>query len=220
MILPGHKLRFAWKFDRAILPSMKTVLALLGATTLVLSASGQSFLFPPMPDNWGPTQQGVRVSLSLDKSTYAVGETIYLFIKAQIVSAERPLYAVPDRPTSIKNVPVARAFHLTILDEKGRIVGNDEPSNLEYIASGSSGPLECPAPLEVGRVYELGRPADRKHNLVPTLPGTYRLIATWSPYPASDPTCDNSGAASDSQELRSFVTVSSVPITIHITGNP
>jgi hypothetical protein len=199
---------------------MKTVLALLGATTLVLSASGQSFLFPPMPDNWGPTQQGVRVSLSLDKSTYAVGETIYLFIKAQIVSAERPLYAVPDRPTSIKNVPVARAFHLTILDEKGRIVGNDEPSNLEYIASRSSVPLECPAPLEVGRVYELGRPADRKHNLVPTLPGTYRLIATWSPYPASDPTCDNSRAASDSQELRSFVTVSSVPITVHITGNP
>ena len=197
---------------------MKTVLALLGATTLGLSASGQSS--PPTPDNWGPTQQGVRVSLSLDKSTYAVGETIYLLIKAQIVSAERPLYAVPDRPTFIKNVPVARAFHLTILDEKGRIVANDEPSNLEYIASGSSGPLECPAPLEVGRVYELGRPADRKHNLVPTLPGTYRLIAMWSPYPASDPPCDNSRATSDSQELRSFVTVSSVPVTIHITGNP
>ena len=197
---------------------MKTVLALLGAATLGLSASGQSS--PPTPDNWGPTQQGVRVSLSLDKSTYAVGEAIYLFIKAQIVSAERPLYAVPDRPTSIKNVPVARAFHLTILDEKGRIVANDEPSNLEYIASGSSGPLDCPVPLEVGRVYELGRPADRKHNLVPTLPGTYRLIATWSPYPASDPPCDNSRATSDSQELRSFVTVSSVPVTIHITGNP
>ena len=196
---------------------MKTVLALLGATILGLSASGQSS--PPTPDNWGPTQQGVRVSLSLDKSTYAVGETMYLFIKAQIVSAEHPLYAVPDRPTSIKNVPVARAFHLTILDEKGRIVANDKSSNLEYIASGSSGPLDCPAPLEVGRVYELGRPADRKHNLVPTLPGTYRLIATWSPYPASDPPCENSRATSDS-ELRPSVTVSSVPVTIHITGNP
>lgn len=197
---------------------MKTVLALLGSTVLGLSASGQSF--PPRPDNWGSTQQGVRVSLSLDKSTYAVGETIYLFIKAQIVSAERPLYAVPDRPVFIKNVPVARAFHLTILDEKGRIVGNDEPSNLEYIASGSSGPLQCPTPLEVGHVYELGRPADRKHNLVPTLPGTYRLIATWSPYPTSDPPCDNSRVTSDSQELRSFVTVSSMPVTIHVTENP
>ncbi len=197
---------------------MKMVLALLGSTALGLSASGQNL--PPGPDNWGPTQQGVRVSLSLDKSTYAVGETIYLFIKAQIVSAERPLYAVPDRPTYIKNVPVADAFHLTILDEKGRIVGNGEPSNLEYIASGSSGPLECPAPLERGRVYELGRPADRKHNLVPTLPGTYRLIATWSPYPASDPPCGNSGATSDSPELRSFVTVSSLPVAIHVTGNP
>ena len=197
---------------------MKTVLALLVPTVLGLSASGQSL--PPRPDNWGPTQQGVRVSLSLDKSTYAVGEPIYLFIKAQIVSAERPLYAVPDTPTFIKNVPVARAFHLTILDEKGQIVGNDEPSNLEYIAGGSSGPVQCPTPLEVGRVYELGLPADRRHNLLPALPGTYRLIATWSPYPASDPPCDNSRVTSDSQELRSFVTVSSMPVTIHVTGNP
>src|SRR3954453_18530210 len=168
---------------------MKTVLALLGATTLGLPVSGQSL--PPTPDNWGPTQQGVRVSLSLDKSTYAVGETIPLYIRAQIVSAERPLYAIPDRPTFIKNVPVARAFHLTIIDEKGRIVGNDEPSNLQYIASGSGVPLECPVPLGVGRVYILGRPADRKHNLLPPLPGTYRLIVTWNPYSASDPPCDN-----------------------------
>ena len=197
---------------------MKTVLSLLGATTLGLSASGQSS--PPTPDNWGPTQQGVRVSLSLDRSTYAVGETIQLSIKAQVVSAERPVYAIPDWPTRTKSAFFARAFHLTIIDEKGRIVGNDEPSNLQYIASGSSGPLVCPVPLEVGRVYGLGRPADRMHKLLPTLPGTYRLTVTWSPYPAADPPCDNLRATSDSQELRSFVTVSSVPITIQITGNP
>lgn len=195
---------------------MKTVLALLGATSLGLSASGQSFQFPPTPDNWGSTQQGVRVSLSLDKSTYAVGETILLYVKAQVVSAERPLYAIPDRPTSNKNVPVARGFHLTIIDEKGRIVGNDEPSNLQFIVSGSSGPLVCPVPLEVSRVYELERPVQK---LLPALPGTYRLRVTWSPYPASDPPCDNLRATSNS-ELRPFVTVSSVPITVHITGNP
>ena len=199
---------------------MKTVLALLGATTLGLSASCQSS--PPTPDNWGPTQQGVRVSLSLDKSTYAAGETILLNIKAQIVSAEHPLFDIPDRPTGaffIKKLAFfARAFHLTIVDEKGRIVGNDEPSNLQFnMVSGSSGPLVCPAPLEVGRVYELVRPAQR---LLPTLPGTYRLTVTWSPYPASDPPCDNLRATSDSQELRSFVTVSSAPVTIHITGVP
>jgi hypothetical protein len=169
--------------------------------------------------------KGVRVSLSLDKSTYAVGETIQLNIKAQIVSAEHPLYDIPDRPTGaffIKKLAFfARAFHLTIIDEKGRIVGNNEPSNLQFImVSGSSGLLVCPVPLEVGRVYELGRPADRKHNLLPTLPGTYRLTVTWSPYPASDPPCDNLRTTSDSQELRSYVTVSSAPITIHITGNP
>jgi hypothetical protein len=195
---------------------MKTVLALLGATTLGLSASGQSS--PPTPDKRGPTQQGVRVSLSLDKSTYAVGETIQLSINAEVVSAEHPVYAIPDRPTSTKSALIARAFHLTIIDEKGRIVGNDEPSNLQYIDSGSSGPVVCPVPLEVGRVYELGRPA--AHKLLPTLPGTYRLTVAWSPYTASDPPCDNLRVTSDSQELQSFVTVSSVPITIHIAGNP
>jgi hypothetical protein len=199
---------------------MKTVLALLGATTLSLSASGQSS--PPTPDNWGPAQQGVRVSLSLDKSTYAVGETILLNIKAQIASAERPLYDIPDRPTGaffIKKLAFfARAFQLTIIDEKGSIVGNNEPSNLQFIpVSGSSGPLVCPVPLEVGRVYELVRPAQK---LLPTLPGTYRLTVSWSPYPASDPPCDNLRATSASPEPRSFVTVSSVPITIHIIGNP
>lgn len=199
---------------------VKTVLSLLGAATLGLSASGQNS--PPTPDNWGPTQQGVRVSLSLDKSTYAVGETILVNIKAQIVSAEHPVYDIPDRPTGaffIKKLAFfARAFHLTIIDEKGLIVGNNEPSNLQFITgSGSSGPLMCPVPLEVGRVYELGRPVER---LLPTLPGTYRLMVTWSPYPASDPPCDSLRATSDSLEPRSFVTVSSVPITIHITGNP
>ena len=133
--------------------SMKTVLALLGATTLGLSASGQSS--PPTPDNWGPTQEGVRVSLSLDKSTYAVGETILLNIKAQVVSAERPVYDIPDTPTGsffIKKLAFfARAFHLTIIDENGRIVGNNEPSNLQFITvSGSSGPLVCPVPLARG----------------------------------------------------------------------
>ena len=199
---------------------MKILLALLSATVLGQSACAQ--ISPPMQENWGPTEQGVRVSLSLDKSTYAVGEEIPLHIKAQIVSAERPLYAVPDRPTGafFMKWDFARAFHLTIIDENGRIVGNDEPSNLHFVISGSSGPLVCPVALEVGHVYTLEQSANRKQRLLPTQAGTYRLTVTWSPYPPSDPPCDNLKLISDSEKLRSSVTVSSVPITIYITGNP
>ena len=218
--LPGHKLRLDSLFDRPILTRMKTLLALLGATILCGSAS--AWTLPPMPDNWGPTKQGVRVSLSLDKSTYAVGEEIPLHIKAQIVSAEQPLYAIPDSPTGafFMKWDFARAFHLAVVDEKGRVVGNDEPSNLQFIISGSSGPLMYPVPLEVGHIYSLEQSANRKQRQLPMHPGTYRLTVTWSPYPASDPPCDNSRLTSDSQKLASSLTVSSVPITIQITGNP
>lgn len=179
----------------------------------------------PLPDNWGPAQQGVRVSLSLEKSTYAVSETIPLHIKAQIVSAGHPLYATPDRPTGalLMRRSLARAFHLTIIDERGRTVVDGVPSlwsDQQSMAGGSSDPLVCPVPLEVGRVYSLIYPANARQNLLPTEPGTYRVTVTWSPYPASDPPCDNVRARSDSQELRSFGTVSSVPVTIHIIRLP
>ncbi len=179
----------------------------------------------PLPENWGPTTQGIRVSLSLEKSTYAVSESILLHIKAQIVSAEHPLYATPDRPTDafLMRRGFARAFRLTIIDERGRTVVDDVPSlpsNQQSMVSGSSGPLVCPAPLEVGRAYSLVYPANAKQNLLPTQPGTYRVTVTWSPYPASDPPCDNSRAPSDSPELKSFATVSSVPVTVHVIRLP
>jgi hypothetical protein len=114
----------------------------------------------------------------------------------------------------------SRGFHLTITDEHGLIVGNNDPSNLIFVVSGSSGPGICPIPLEPGHVYSLEISANKKQKLLPTQPGTYRLTVTWSPYPASDPPCDKSKATPDSQEFHSFVTVSSTPVTIHVIGNP
>jgi len=199
---------------------MKTLLALLAVTIFGLSDSAQSS--SQTPDNWGSPKRGVRVSFSLDKSMYAVGEEIPLHIKAQVVSTERPLYSIPDRRTGafFMRWDFARAFHLTIIDEKGRIVGDDEPSNLRFIVSGSSGPLVCPAPLEVGHVYLLEQSVNKKQKLLPTQPGIYQLTVTWSPYPASDPPCDQTEVPADSKDLRPLVTVRSVPIKIQVTGNP
>jgi len=187
---------------------------------LGLSASAQN---PPRTaENWGPAKQGVRVALSLDKLTYAVGEPIPLHIAAQVLSAERPLYGVPDRKSGafFMKWDFARAFQLSILDESGHSVGNDMPSNLQFVISGSSGPPACPVPLEVGHVYALEQTATRKQALLPTEPGTYRLRVTWGPYAAADPPCGKSDGAIDSQAFRPFVTVSSLPITIHVIRNP
>jgi hypothetical protein len=175
----------------------------------------------PRPTPGGPVKDGVRVSLSLDKLTYAVGEDIPLHIATQVVSANHPVYGEPDRPSGAFFLPwdFSRAFHLTITDENGLIVGNNSPSNLIFVLDGSSGPDMCPVLLEVGRVDTLERSASRKQKLLPTQPGTYHLTVTWSPYPAAHPPCDKSKATSDSEEFRSFVTVSSLPIAIQITGH-
>jgi hypothetical protein len=198
---------------------MNTLHALLVVTTISLTASAQSL--PATPNNWGPTKDGVRVSLSLDKLTYAVGEDIPLHIAAQVVSAKRPVYGEPDRLTGAFFIKwdFSRAFHLTINDEAGLIVGNNGPSNLRFVIDGSSGPLVCPAPLEVGHVYALEISATGKESLLPTKPGTYRFTVSWSPYPVSDSPCSQSRGVPDSEVFRPFVTVSSVPIMIHLTAS-
>jgi hypothetical protein len=199
---------------------MKIPCALLVVSSIGLSATAQGL--PPKPENWGHSKEGVRVSFSLDKFTYALGEEIPLHIAAQVVSAERPVYGVPDRPSGafFLRWDFSRAFHLTITDENGLIVGNNAPSNLRFVVSGSSGPEVCPVPLEAGHVYLLEQSANSKQKLLPTQPGTYRLTVTWSPYPPSDPPCDKSRATSDPEAPRPFVTVSSIPIAIHVIRNP
>jgi hypothetical protein len=133
----------------------------------------------------------------------------------------RRSFGVPDRPSGAFFLPwdFSRAFHLTITDEHGLTVGNNAPSNLVFVISGSSGPDLCPVPLEIGHIYTLEISANRKQKLLPTLPGTYHLTVTWSPYPAAHPPCHRLKATSDSEEFQSFVTVSSLPIAIQITGN-
>ncbi len=110
-----------------------------------LPVSAQSL--PATPNNWGPIKDGVRVSLSLDGLRCAVGEDIPLRIAAKVVSAKRPLCGEPDRLTGAFFIKwdFSPAFHLTLNDEVGLIVGNNGPSNLRFVIDGSSGPLVCPA---------------------------------------------------------------------------
>lgn len=170
-----------------------------------------------LPRTWGPIEQGVHVSLSLDKLTYAVGEDIPLHIGAQVVSSDRPVYAHPDVMTN--SLSFAGAFHLTILGEDGVRTGNEEPANLEERWLRIGGPVFCPSPLVTGHVYALERSAKRL-GLLPRQPGTYRMFVTWSPFPASDPPCNELSRVAAGKTFQPFDTVSSAPLTIQITGKP
>jgi hypothetical protein len=198
---------------------MKTLHALLVASSIGLSTSAQS---PSRtPDNWGPTKDGVRVSLSLDKFAFAVGEDIPLHIAAQVVAAKRSVYGEPDRPSGAFFRPwdFSRAFHLTITDENDLIVGNNAPSNLLFIISGSSGPEVCRfrwrlAASTRSKYLRTGSRNCCRHSLEPIA-----LLSRGVPTRRPSRLVTNKGTP-DSEESRPFVAVSSVPITIHVTANP
>jgi hypothetical protein len=171
-----------------------------------------------MPRQWGPAQQGVRVALSLDKLTYAIGEDIPLHIAAQVVSTEQRVYGEPDTMRGAFFTDFSGALHLTLIGEDGVITGNEDGDNLRVgFLGGSSGPPTCPSPLEPGKVYPLERSAELQRLLLKQ-PGKYRVFVTWSPYPASDPPCSGLDNGTGEKRFRPFVTVASAPLVIEITG--
>jgi hypothetical protein len=183
--------------------------------------------FDPPPDptkisrKWGQTEQGVRVDLTLDKLTYSLGEDVPLHIAAEVLSAAKPVYAARFGPRAAFFSDFTAAFRLTISDEDGPLPGSERPDNLSYgLFGGSSGPVICPGPITQGKVIPLER--SLKHlGLLPTRPGTYKVVVSWSPYTTQYSSCDDvprfDAAAPREQP---FVTVTSAPLTIHITGEP
>jgi len=199
---------------------VKVLRVLFIAGCIILSASAQSIgSSSSLNYLWGPVEQGVRVALSLNKLTYAVGEDIPLHVAAQVLlSSKVPVYAEPERFSPAFDAGFAAAFHLTIIGDDGIIVGNENSSNLELpqgiITTGFS---VCPAAAEPGAVYTLERSA-KALDLLPSQPGKYRLSVTWSPYPFT--TC-GSGVVYEvprPDELHPLVTVHSATVTIRIVG--
>jgi hypothetical protein len=179
---------------------------------------------PPDPTKisrkWGQTEQGVRVDLTLDKLTYLPGEDIPLHIAAEVLSSVKPVYTERFRRRAAFFADFTRAFHLTISDENGPLPGSEHPGNLSYPlhGGGSSGPSICPRPIDGGKVVPVER--SLKHlGLLPSRPGTYKLVVSWSPYTTQDSSCDevpHFDAAGSREEP--FVTVTSAPIEIRIAG--
>ncbi len=176
---------------------------------------------------WGPTRDGVRVDLTLDKRTYSLGEDIPLHIAAQVLSGTRPVYSEPDTRRLGFDRPFPEAFHLTITDASGNTVGDSRTPNLWLEPGSSGGPIVCPKPIEPAKVLPLEASAKRL-NLLPREPGTYRLLVSWSPYLQSDPACsaeihiDPNLQSADQlppppPTPKPFTTVTSAPVLIEIT---
>lgn len=169
-----------------------------------------------IPRAWGPTQQGVRVDLTLDKTKFQLGEDIAAHIAAQVVDAKEPVYGEPFRHRGLIFLTTAGSFHLSIRDADGPLENSDRRANLDKLASGSSGGNPCPATLEAGKVIPLNRSL-LEYGLLPTRPGTYQLSVTWSPYHSRFSTCPDQRPEKPEQP---FVTVTSNTTTITVVGEP
>jgi len=164
---------------------------------------------------WGETQQGVRVDLTLDKTEFHLGEDIAAHIATQVADGTEPVYGEPYVRRGAFLSTGAASFHLSIWDADGPLENSDRLANLFAFPDGSSGPLVCPSPLEVNKVLPVDRSL-RDFGLLPTRPGTYQISVTWSPYHAlfSDCLMERPPAPE-----RSFVTVTSRPVTITVVGD-
>jgi hypothetical protein len=166
--------------------------------------------------NWGATQEGVRVDLTLDKTDFRLGEDIAVHIAAEVVESSQAVYGEPYRPDGAFFHTITGGFQLRMWDDDGPLENTDHQANLYRFPDGSSGPVACTPSLEVGKVI----PLDiwlRNLGLLPTRSGTYQLQVTWSPYHSRFAACPNVWPDPPEQP---FVTVMSNPVTIAVTGTP
>jgi hypothetical protein len=175
-----------------------------------------------IPRTWGKAEKGVRVDLTLDKLTYALGEEIPLHIATEDLAAEFPVYGRPFGSYSMGDTSMLDegwSVAVVVEDEHGPI----KPVEMGW--SGSGRPIPCPKPYPQGVVVPKEEPLSFT-GLLPTKPGTYRILVKWSPYRSAsgasceevqrDPDSFRDTGADTAGKLAPFVTVSSTPITIHI----
>jgi len=169
--------------------------------------------------NWGPTVKGVRAGLSIDKTTYLVGEDIALHIVFENVSAADPIYGEPFRPRTASDNFFSSA-KITVQDEDGPLVPT-RGIQVEDLPMGG-GPLSCPAP------YLPAEPVRTEKSLhwvrlLPREPGTYKITVTWSPYTKDVPSCVPyliTTIGPPPKKPAPYVSVTSNPVFIKIEGEP
>jgi len=170
--------------------------------------------------NWGPIVKGVRAGLSIDKTTYRVGEDVPLHIVFENVSAADPIYGEPYRARPAFDVYFSSSGKVTVQDEDGPLIPT-RPVTVADLPTGG-GPLRCPEPYSQGTPVRFEKSLNRVR-LLPREPGTYKITVTWSPYTEDISTCQDylTAAAGPAPKLPSpFVFATSNPVFIRIEGDP
>lgn len=167
------------------------------------------------PRRWGAPERGLRVDLTVDKSTFGLGEDIPLHIAAEVLSAANPLFGEPYLRRAESYDASAGSFHLAITSTSGPQPGADLPANLYRRMGPPEGPANCPDPLPLNSALPLERSL-KLYDLLPNVPGTYQLVVQWTPYLSHASSCDHASP----QDSEPYATAVSNPVVIRIAGVP
>jgi len=166
---------------------------------------------------WGRIKKGVRADLTVDKLTYAVGEDVPLHIALENVSAAQPVFGEPYRLRPAFGGFSFLGVNVVVQDEDGPLTPRSRSLELNT-ASRSSGPPLCPPPYPPGVPVRMEKSLDQL-GLLPTKPGVYRIVVTWSPYTRTAMPCQ---AVPDfdpkGPSAKPFVSVTSNPVVLTVTG--
>jgi hypothetical protein len=146
-----------------------------------------------IPRKWGPQVKGVAVDLTLDKDTYELGRDIPLHIAMENFAAEVPI--IGDNP--IWDPP---AVKVEMRDSCGLRI---EPhGGAIWMGHGGCGQyLRGEIVLNELTLNEMG--------LLPDHPGSYTVVAVWSPSTGADMNCGM-------RFYPPYVTVGSAPATFRV----
>jgi len=166
---------------------------------------------------WGKIDKGMRVDLTLDKSRFTVGEDIPLHLAFENVSAGPEVYPTYSGAMNCFQPSWADNIDFRI---KVETADGSPPLYFEPLMRGGSCGSMMVSPIEQGKP-SLAESSLASWDQLPRTPGIYKLTASWNVYtkPETAATSAAPGAPPPPPQ-KPFVTVTSAPVTIWISGQP
>jgi hypothetical protein len=168
--------------------------------------------------DWGPTTNGVRAYLAVDKLIYTIGEDVPLHIAIENLSATQSIYDEPFRGHSLYYSGRTASIKIAVQDEDGPLNPRfDISSPMVELGGGLS---VCPSLLLPGKPSSF-EGSLRQFGLLPRKPGTYKITVTWSPYMVDVPACDHGlvAAVAPSPQRKVILSVSSNPVYVQVESD-
>lgn len=160
-----------------------------------------------IPRKWRPKIKGVSVDLTLDKSTYLVGEDVPLHIATENFDAPVPVFATD---------PVwdpYLAIGIEVRNAQGRLLLQNE----RFSQGLWTGHGRAPVLYSPGKLVPIERSL-KSQGWLPNHPGTYLIIVTWTTY--TGPSSGEEPGLRLRSDIKPYATVQAADVLQIVDGLP